>query len=175
MNNEAYLALGSNMGDRELYLKNALISLSNNSSIKIVNISSIYETDPIGYADQNEFLNMVIQVKTDLTAFELLEVTQTIEKKLERKNDVKWGPRTLDLDILLYNHENIETEQLIVPHPRMFERSFVLIPFFELNSNAVNPTTQVPVSVIIEQLSDKKGVRIWKQKNGEDVFALTES
>ncbi|MED4404139.1 2-amino-4-hydroxy-6-hydroxymethyldihydropteridine diphosphokinase [Metabacillus fastidiosus] len=169
---EAYLALGSNMGDREFYLMSAIKELQQYKEISIENISSIYETDPIGYTDQDQFLNMVIQIKTNLTAFDLLNVTQQIEKELGRKREVKWGPRTLDLDILLYNNENIEAEHLIVPHPRMLERSFVLIPLKELNPDINIPNNETSISVIIDQLLDKKGVRIWKQKNGEDVFAL---
>jgi 2-amino-4-hydroxy-6-hydroxymethyldihydropteridine diphosphokinase len=172
---EAYVALGSNIGNREEYLKGAIRKLHLHPSIHVEDISSIYETDPIGYKDQDEFLNMVIKINTDLSALELLNVLQETEIFLDRKREVKWGPRTLDLDILLYNHENIEAEHLIVPHPRMHERAFVLIPLFELNKNICIPTIEEPLSTIIDQLQDKEGVRIWKQKNGVDVFALLES
>jgi 2-amino-4-hydroxy-6-hydroxymethyldihydropteridine diphosphokinase len=175
MKNEAYVALGSNMGNREDYLLKAIQKLNLHPLIDVVNISSIYETDPIGYTDQAEFLNMVIKLNTDLSAFELLHVLQNTETLLNRKREVKWGPRTLDLDILLYNHENIVAEQLIVPHPRMHERAFVLIPLYEINQNISIPTLEESLSTIIDQLSDKEGVRIWKQKNGVDVFALLES
>ncbi|QGQ43957.1 2-amino-4-hydroxy-6-hydroxymethyldihydropteridine diphosphokinase [Metabacillus sediminilitoris] len=175
MKNEAYVALGSNMGNREDYLLKAIQKLNLHPLIDVVNFSSIYETDPIGYTDQAEFLNMVIKLNTDLSAFELLHVLQNTETLLNRKREVKWGPRTLDLDILLYNHENIVAEQLIVPHPRMHERAFVLIPLYEINQNISIPTLEESLSTIIDQLSDKEGVRIWKQKNGVDVFALLES
>ncbi|MBU7594063.1 2-amino-4-hydroxy-6-hydroxymethyldihydropteridine diphosphokinase [Metabacillus halosaccharovorans] len=175
MKNHAYIALGSNIGDREQYLIDAIKKIHNYSNIKVVNISSIYETDPVGYTDQDEFLNMVISINTDLTAFQLLSVLQETEKQLNRKRDIRWGPRTLDLDILLFNYENIEAEQLIVPHPRMHERAFVLIPLFELNQDVKIPSIDEPISTIIDQLHDKEGVRIWKQKNGVDVFALLES
>lgn len=175
MKNNVYIALGSNIGDREKYLLDAIKKINRHPSIEVVNISSIYETDPIGYTDQDLFLNMVINVNTDLTASELLFSLQDIEKQLDRKREVKWGPRTLDLDILLFNYENIEAEQLIVPHPRMHERAFVLIPLFELNNDISIPTLDEPISTIIDQLQDKEGVRIWKQKNGVDVFALLEN
>ncbi|WP_299093018.1 2-amino-4-hydroxy-6-hydroxymethyldihydropteridine diphosphokinase [uncultured Metabacillus sp.] len=175
MNVEAYIALGSNMGNREKHLKKAIQTLHFHPSIIVENISSIYETDPIGFTDQDEFLNMVIKINTDLSALELLNVLQDIEKSHNRKREVKWGPRTLDLDILLYNHENIETEQLIVPHPRMHERAFVLIPLSELDKNIRIPSRKESLSTIIDQLQDKEGVRIWKQKNGVDVFALLEN
>ncbi|MBD1383198.1 2-amino-4-hydroxy-6-hydroxymethyldihydropteridine diphosphokinase [Metabacillus arenae] len=173
MSSIAYLSLGSNIDDREYFLKEAITALRDCG--EITNISSIYETDPVGYTDQNQFLNLVIEIKTDLSASELLVETQKIEKGLGRTRKIKWGPRTLDLDILLYNHENIETEQLIVPHPRMLERSFVLIPLFEINPNVRIPTSKQPLSILIDQLLDKEGVRLWKQKNGEDVFALSEN
>lgn len=175
MKRDAYVALGSNMGNREEYLKKAIQKINHHSSISVEDISSIYETNPIGYTDQAEFLNMVIKINTDLSALELLNVLQEIEKLLDRKREVKWGPRTLDLDILLYNHENIETEQLIVPHPRMHERAFVIIPLYELNKDISIPTIKEPLTSIIDRLQDKEGVRIWKQKNGVDVFALLES
>ncbi|UAL52406.1 MULTISPECIES: 2-amino-4-hydroxy-6-hydroxymethyldihydropteridine diphosphokinase [Metabacillus] len=173
--NKAFLALGSNIGDRERYVKDAILSLNEHPAIKVEKISSIYETDPVGYVDQDAFLNMVLSVRTDLSAFQLLDVMQGIEKELGRKRELKWGPRTLDLDILLFNHENIETEHLIIPHPRMLERSFVLIPLYEIQPEIKIPNSEQPLSIIIDQLTDKKGVRIWKQKNGEDVFALFES
>jgi 2-amino-4-hydroxy-6-hydroxymethyldihydropteridine diphosphokinase len=175
MKNEAYVALGSNIGNREEYLIKAIQNIQFHPSISLENISSIYETEPIGYTDQTEFLNMVIKISTDLSAFDLLRVLQDIEILLDRKREVKWGPRTLDLDILLYNHENIVTELLVVPHPRMHERAFVLIPLCEINKSISIPTIEEPLSTIIDQLSDTEGVRIWKQKNGVDVFALLES
>ncbi len=175
MKNHAYIALGSNIGDREQYLIDAIKKIHHYPSIKVVNISSIYETDPVGYTDQDEFLNMVIYIITDLTAFQLLVALQEIEKQLNRKRDIRWGPRTLDLDILLFNNENIEAEQLIVPHPRMHERAFVLIPLSEINQDVRLPNIDDPISTIIDQLHDKEGVRIWKQKSGVDVFALLES
>ncbi|HZH59047.1 MAG TPA: 2-amino-4-hydroxy-6-hydroxymethyldihydropteridine diphosphokinase [Metabacillus sp.] len=175
MKNQAYIALGSNMGDRERYLIDAIKKIHQQPDIKVVNISSIYETDPVGYTEQDQFLNMVIYVNTDLTAFQLLSMLQEIEKQLNRKREIKWGPRTLDLDILLFNHENIEAEQLIVPHPRMHERAFVLIPLYELNQDVSIPNVDESILTIIDQLHDKEGVRIWKQKNGVDVFALLES
>ncbi|KKI91573.1 2-amino-4-hydroxy-6-hydroxymethyldihydropteridine pyrophosphokinase [Bacillus sp. SA1-12] len=175
MSVEAYIALGSNMGNREEHLKEAIQTLHLHPSITVEKISSIYETDPIGFTDQDEFLNMVIKINTDLSAFELLNVLQEIEITHDRKREVKWGPRTLDLDILLYNHENIEAEQLIVPHPRMHERAFVLIPLSELDRNIRIPLMKESLLTIIDQLQDKEGVRIWKQKNGVDVFALLES
>ncbi|MBS4193398.1 2-amino-4-hydroxy-6-hydroxymethyldihydropteridine diphosphokinase [Bacillus sp. FJAT-49705] len=175
MKSEAYIALGSNIGNRFENFKEAITSIVAAPKIKVVKTSSIYETDPVGYEEQDQFLNMVIQVKTDLTSTELLDVCLEIEKKLGRKRGIRWGPRTIDLDILLYNQENINSEKLIVPHPRMHERAFVIIPLLEIQSGIKIPTMETPLQAVLEDIPDREGVRIWKQKNGEDVFALFEN
>jgi 2-amino-4-hydroxy-6-hydroxymethyldihydropteridine diphosphokinase len=129
----------------------------------------------VGYVDQNHFLNMVIKVKTNLSAFDLLTANQEIEDKFGRKREIRWGPRTLDLDILLFNHENIVTEQLIIPHPRMMERAFVLIPLVEIDEKVDITSKEIPLSSHINELEDREGVEIWKQKSGEDVLELFEN
>lgn len=175
MDNHAYIALGSNIGDRLQYLREAVKKLAEHEEILVVGTSSIYETDPVGYVQQNKFLNMVAYIKTSLSPFALLEVTQQIEQQLGRKRGIRWGPRTLDLDILLYNHENIETERLTIPHPRMTERAFVLVPLFEIDANIRIPNMNRSLALMIDELPDKEGVRLWKQKSGGDVFALFEN
>lgn len=165
MNNIAYISLGTNMGDREANIHNAIQELKDHKLITIEEISSIYETDPVGYLDQDPFLNLVVKISTNLNPIELLEVTQMIEKNLGRIRDIRWGPRTIDLDILLYNQENIEAEHLRIPHPRMFERSFVLIPLKE-----INPSYRVD-----NKLLEDEGVRLWKQKNGGEGLGPFES
>ncbi|KYD05599.1 2-amino-4-hydroxy-6-hydroxymethyldihydropteridine diphosphokinase [Bacillus atrophaeus] len=167
MNNTAYIALGSNIGDRESYLRQAVVLLHQHEAVTVTKVSSIYETDPVGYEAQDEFLNMAAEIKTSLTPFELLDLTQSIESELGRKRDIRWGPRTADLDILLYNRENIETEQLIVPHPRMYERLFVLAPLKEICLQVENNK--------ISAETNQEGVRVWKQKSGVDEFVHSES
>jgi 2-amino-4-hydroxy-6-hydroxymethyldihydropteridine diphosphokinase len=168
--NTAFIAIGSNIGDRLQYLSNGIKQMNAHDKIKLVNASSIYETDPVGYTDQDAFLNMVIQVKTTLGPYELIDELLLIEEILGRKREIKWGPRTLDLDILLYNQENIESEKLIVPHPRMQERAFVMVPLLE-----IDPHIKLPGIDTHDYFPEREGVRIWKRKNGEDVFALFES
>jgi 2-amino-4-hydroxy-6-hydroxymethyldihydropteridine diphosphokinase len=175
MVNTAFIAFGSNIGNRFDNLKEAIQKIGRFPEVEVVNTSSIYETDPVGYENQEQFLNMAIQVSTALNPFELLDACHEIELNLGRKRDIRWGPRTIDLDILLFNHENIETEKLIVPHPRMHERAFVLIPLLEIDSSIRLPKMERPLSSILEDIPDREGVRIWKRKNGEDVFALFES
>ena len=139
MKHTAFLSLGSNMGDRIEFLEEALKNLDDNYPIEVVNVSSIYETDPVGYEDQDLFLNMVAQINTDLSPIELLDACLKIETELGRKREIRWGPRTIDLDILLYNEENMITERLVIPHPRMHERSFVIIPLLEICPNIILP------------------------------------
>ena len=160
------------MGNRIEFLEEALKKLEAHYPIRVVNISSIYETDPVGYEDQELFLNMVAQINTNLSPIELLDACQKTELELGRKREIRWGPRTIDLDILLYNDENMIMDRLVIPHPRMHERSFVAIPLLEICPNIMLPAIDMPLSEIAGQLTDREGVRIWKQKNGEDVFAL---
>lgn len=172
MGNLAYIALGSNIGDRYYFLKSAIDKLNDHSQIKVVNISSVYETDPVGYTEQDAFLNMVVSVMTGLQPHELLAECMRIELELGRKREKVWGPRTLDLDILLYNQENIETESLIIPHPRMKERAFVLVPLLEIASNLLSSWES---NINIKELQEKEGVRLWKRKNGGDAFVPIEN
>jgi 2-amino-4-hydroxy-6-hydroxymethyldihydropteridine diphosphokinase len=106
---------------------------------------------------------------------ELLEVCLKIELELGRKREIKWGPRTIDLDILTFNQENIESEKLTVPHPRMLERAFVIIPLLEIYKEKKCSEINKLLEASLEELPNKEGVRIWKRKNGEDVFEPIES
>lgn len=171
--NTAYIALGSNQGNRAGYLHDAVEQIHQHEKITLEKESSIYETDPVGYTDQDKFLNMVIKVNTQLPPFDLLMVLQGFEHFFGRKREVRWGPRTLDLDILLYNQENIETEELIIPHPRMWERAFVFIPLMEIAENKDLPIEIDRKELLAQQ--DREGVHVWKPKSGEDVSGLTES
>jgi 2-amino-4-hydroxy-6-hydroxymethyldihydropteridine diphosphokinase len=163
--NSAFIGLGANVGNRYENMMSAIKLITSCLETKLVNYSSVYETDPVGNVEQNLFLNMVIEVQTALSALQLLELCMKIELELGRKREEKWGPRTIDLDILTFNQENIKTEKLIVPHPRMFERAFVMVPLLEINN-------EIRFS---EELPKKEGVRIWKRKNGDDVFEPIES
>ncbi|MCF6139654.1 2-amino-4-hydroxy-6-hydroxymethyldihydropteridine diphosphokinase [Pseudalkalibacillus berkeleyi] len=170
--NEVYIALGSNIGDRSHYMKSAIKEIEQLNDTQFVKASSIYETDPVGYTDQDAFLNMVIRVQTQLTPQNLLSALLDIEKKLNRTREVHWGPRTIDLDILLYNQENIQSEDLKIPHPRMLERGFVMIPLYELQPNLKFPHTDENFAQVIEERIDKKGVNVWKRNNGEGEYGL---
>jgi 2-amino-4-hydroxy-6-hydroxymethyldihydropteridine diphosphokinase len=139
--NSAFISIGSNIGERLLHLKDAVRALHTHNEVSVLSVSSIYETAPVGYTDQEDFLNIVIEIKTSLDAYNLLSVCQEIEQELGRIRTVRWGPRIVDLDILLYNNDNINAENLIIPHPRMHERAFVLIPLLEIAPDAVHPVS----------------------------------
>lgn len=128
----AYLSVGSNMGDRGANLRFALKSLAERDGIQPLRGSAIYETSPWGPVAQENFLNACIELETSLSPDELLTVCQDIEHAAARSREVHWGPRTLDIDILLYDDITIETPRLTIPHPRMKERMFVLVPLMEL-------------------------------------------
>lgn len=128
----AVIALGSNIEPREEYLREALAHLRRVAGVEVCQSSPIYETVPKGYADQDDFLNMVVEVETLLPADDLLSACQAIEEALHRKRTIKNGPRTIDLDIILYSQERYQTERLTVPHPRMQERAFVLFPLADI-------------------------------------------
>jgi 2-amino-4-hydroxy-6-hydroxymethyldihydropteridine diphosphokinase len=128
----AYLSLGSNLGDRAGFLCDALSLLSKLDYVTIEKVSSIYETDPQGYLDQADFLNIVCSIETELTPEELLSATGKIESILGRERSIRFGPRTIDIDILTFENEVRSSEKLTLPHPRMLERQFVLIPLHEI-------------------------------------------
>jgi len=132
---KAVISLGSNLGDREANIKFALNSIAEISDIQIVKTSSIYESEPVGGIDQASFLNAVVVVETNLNPNDLLENLQTIENLAGRTREIKWGPRTLDLDIIDIEGFVSNTEKLQVPHPRALERKFVLQPLAEIYPN----------------------------------------
>jgi 2-amino-4-hydroxy-6-hydroxymethyldihydropteridine diphosphokinase len=171
--NIAYLSLGSNMGERIVMLQEAVRLLMEHKDVRVTRISSIYETAPVGYTDQAPFLNMVAELSSDLPANEILSICLETERSLGRIRDFKWGPRCIDLDILLYNDENMESENLIIPHPRMHERGFVLIPLVELVPSGNHPITGVPFRQYVE--NQKEGVHLWKTFAGADAFVLSEN
>jgi 2-amino-4-hydroxy-6-hydroxymethyldihydropteridine diphosphokinase len=136
----SYIGLGSNLGEREAFLRRALELLRADPEIDVTAVSSVRETDPVGLVDQPRFLNAVAKVETDLPPGELLDRMLAAERQLGRRRDgPRFGPRTIDLDLLLYGDEEIAEPGLIVPHPRLAERRFVLEPLHELDPTLVVP------------------------------------
>lgn len=146
---QAYLGLGSNIGDRESQLNDAIKILNEYDGINVSNISPIYETAPVGYTEQPNFLNLCVEIQTTLTVLQLLECCLETEECLHRIRKERWGPRTLDVDILLYGEEMIDLPKLSVPHPRMNERAFVLIPLNDIAANVVEPRSKLKVKDLV--------------------------
>lgn len=145
---KAVIALGSNIGDTLANLKEAVALLEENGC-NVLAVSRLYQTEPWGYADQDDFLNGAVLIETDRDPFSLLELTQGIEKGMGRKKLFVNGPRNIDLDILLYENERVESENLTIPHPRIAVRMFVLRPLMD-----IVPEWDVPGSGTVEQLYD---------------------
>lgn len=149
---KVYIALGTNMGDKEHNIKEALDKL-NSDACKVVKVSNKYTTKPVGYTDQDDFFNCSAELKTTLTPEELIEFMLNIEKDLKRERTIKWGPRTIDLDILLYDDIITSSEKIIIPHPRMHERLFVLKPLSEIAPYVMHPILNKRILEIEKEVS----------------------
>lgn len=148
----AYIALGSNMGDKEGYLNFAVDSFKANSPlIEVEKVSSYLETEPYGGVEQDDFLNAVMRVRTTFTAHELWQVMADIEKKAKRVRQIHWGPRTLDLDLLFYDEDIIGDEDLVVPHPEIEKRDFVLKPLVEIAPWLRHPISHKTMSQLLQE------------------------
>ncbi len=159
----AHLGLGTNLGSREENLSRALQSLTASKVVQIVRSSSIYETAPWGYTDQPSFLNCAVEIRTELTPVELLELAKRIEIDLGRQSNFRYGPRLIDIDILLYGNETVHLTQpdLQIPHPRMAERAFVLVPLSEIAPEITHPTLHISLTHLTEQVEGKEEVKLW--------------
>lgn len=133
------IALGSNLGDRAFFLREARSHLARLEGVKLLACSWVYETQPVGPVGQGPFLNAVLQIDSTLGAMALLEKLLDIERQLGRERTVRWGPRLIDMDLLLYGDEVIDEAQLTVPHPQLAQRAFVLVPLAEIAGEVVHP------------------------------------
>jgi len=154
----AYIGFGSNIGDRLAHIQNAIHALSKMEEITLQKISSVYKTDPVGYEAQAEFLNGVAAIQTSLPPLSLLHTLKNIETIIGRRHRIRWGPREIDLDILIYGDLCLETEKLVIPHPEMHRRRFVLAPLVEIAPNLVHPVFQETVQTLLECLEADKSV-----------------
>ncbi len=158
------LSLGSNLGAKVIKIQQAIDYLKNNKILENIKVSSFYETEPVGFKKQPNFLNCAIVGKTNLTPFELLEVCKKIEKELGRKERPKWHEREIDLDIILYGNKILNTEFLSLPHPQAEKRKFVLLPANEIAPELVFPNHNKTVNQLLQNCSDNS--RVTKIKFG---------
>jgi 2-amino-4-hydroxy-6-hydroxymethyldihydropteridine diphosphokinase len=156
----ALIGVGSNVGERLEFLQRAVKSLRETVGIEVIQLSSVYETEPVGPTDQPWFLNAVAAVDTSLSPVTLLDQTQAIERALGRETTYRWGPRTIDLDILLYGNIQVRTATLVIPHAELCQRAFVMIPLLELDPRLVLPDGTV-VSTCLSALTPPQQVRLF--------------
>jgi 2-amino-4-hydroxy-6-hydroxymethyldihydropteridine diphosphokinase len=160
-----FIALGSNLGDRHENLQVAIESM--HPEVRPLDCSSVYETPPWGYLDQPKFLNQVIKAETQLSPSDLLDYLQVIESQIGRKETIRYGPRVIDLDLLFYDDEVIESPLLTIPHPRMENRAFVLLPIADLAPEFIHPVLKVRIADLLARV-DQEGIDIYASESYDD-------
>lgn len=140
------MSLGTNSGDRAANLKDALHALERVPGNSLLSVSAVYETEPVGKTDQPEFLNLAAEIETELSPLELLDTVQAIESELGRVRSEKWGPRSIDIDLILWGLRTLNTQRLTLPHPEFRKRAFVLVPLAEIAPEAVDPLTGLTIA-----------------------------
>lgn len=160
----AYIGLGSNIGDRIGYVQQANKLLDDTDGIRVINSSSLYETEPFGFKEQEWFINAILEIETSLEPMDLLNVCLRIEKQLGRVRHPEapqWGPRTVDLDILFYDNLIISTDVLQIPHPRVHQRAYALVPMLELAPDFIHPVIGESILDIHSALPDPEEVYLY--------------
>jgi 2-amino-4-hydroxy-6-hydroxymethyldihydropteridine diphosphokinase len=147
---KAYLGVGANLQDKVANVHKAIMMVDAQEGCAVSAASSIYITKPVGLEDQPDFANAVVEIRTTLGPYELLELCNRVEDEMERERTIRWGPRVIDMDILLYEDVNIDEERLTVPHPRMMERAFVLVPLAE-----IAPDLELPGGITAHEAAER--------------------
>lgn len=154
----AYLGLGSNLGDKQTKLLECLRRLGEKPGIKITKLSSIYRTSPVGVSRQPDFYNAAVEIKTTLSPLSLLKAVKSIEYEMGREPNSHFRPRPIDIDILLYGDQEVDTLELLIPHSRLTSRAFVLIPLLELNPDLTHPTSFKPLKKCLDEIEPSQKV-----------------
>ena len=159
MTHTAYIGIGSNLGNPGKNCVEAIEKIAKNEDIKIVSKSSFYQTSPIGHIKQNWFVNSVVKIDTLLNPKELLLALLNIESEMGRVRKEKWGPRLIDLDLLFYDNLILNQEDIILPHPEIQKRKFVLVPLNEIAENLIHPISKKTIETLLQELSDDAEVK----------------
>ncbi len=157
MSFEVYVSIGSNLGDRFNYCRRAIELLRAAGGLEVFAVSSAYLTEPVGYLDQPDFVNLVVGLRTKLEVYQVYRHCKFIEAELGRVSTIRWGPRVVDLDLLLFGDDVIDLSDLTVPHPRMHERRFVLEPLIEIAPDAYHPVLRKTAAEMLSALDEQGG------------------
>ena len=158
MRHIAYIGIGSNLGDKVGRCERAIAEIVKADQNKLLAKSSFFKTKPLGYVDQDWFINGVIKIETELEPLQLLRALKRIESQLGRQETIRWGPRTIDLDILFFDDKEIRTEELQIPHPLIQERQFILVPLAEIDRSLIHPVLKKSIGELLGDIKEDQGV-----------------
>jgi len=168
--NRVFLGLGSNIGKKRNNLINAIRLINQQENIEVHDISKFYSSPPYGFEEQESFINCVIEIFTDLSPQELIKILKNIEKKLGRKPTFRWGPRVIDIDILFYEDFIVEEKDLIIPHPDIQNRAFVLVPMAEIDSEFIHPVFKKTIYQMMNELDLREILKLKPEEVEDEIF-----